>query len=58
MEKLREKVKNLEENLSKWESQEPELEIGIKLKEKVLEGLKNDIEQLNILINNFDIKQN
>jgi hypothetical protein len=41
-----EKIEDLEENLAKWEKEEPTCDLGISLKLKVIAGLKKDIEAL------------
>lgn len=50
IEKLEEKLTDLESNLAKWEQEVPECDLGVSLKMKVIDCLNRSIESLNCLI--------
>lgn len=50
IEKLEDKLNDLESNLEKWEKEEPQCDLGISLKMKVIDQLNDSIDKLNGLI--------
>lgn len=49
-EKLEDKLNDLESNLEKWEKEEPQCDLGISLKMKVITQLNESIDSVNGLI--------